>query len=151
MLFRSNSYGLTLLFQLLALEAEGIAGIDSQSAAFALKGLSVRRRAYAAADGLIGDPASLDEPARRKLAEIIANPALIAPAKPPAEARDRCTACVVVLDRHSNAVSLIESVSAPFGSGITAPGTGVLFNNRMPGFSVKAGHPNELEIGRAHV
>lgn len=143
-----NSYGLTLLFQLLALEAEGIAGVDPASADFVVRGLAARRAAYAAADGLIGDPTELDPAARRRLAQAIAAGGRLGGGAAPAEALDRCTSCVVVLDSAGNAVSLIESISAPFGSGLVAPGTGVLFNNRMPGFSTRPGHPNVLAPGK---
>jgi gamma-glutamyltranspeptidase len=142
-----NSYGLTLLFQLLALESDGIGAVDPDSAEFAVRGIVARRKAYAQADGLIGDPVVCEAPARAKLAELIAGRDAGSGVMP-AEARDRCTACVVVLDGQGNAVSLIESVSAPFGAGITAPGTGILFNNRMPGFSTKPGHPNILAPGK---
>ena len=143
-----NSYGLTLLFQLLELERGGIAGVDPSSADFVLRGLAARRAAYAAADGLIGDPATLEAPARAKLADVIAAGGQAGDGAAPDEARDRCTACVVVLDAAGNAVSLIESISAPYGSGIVAPGTGVLLNNRMAGFARKPGHPNALAPGK---
>jgi gamma-glutamyltranspeptidase / glutathione hydrolase len=39
-----------------------------------------------------------------------------------------------VIDRDGMAVSLIESISAPFGSGTVLDGTGILLNNRMAGF-----------------
>ena len=53
----------------------------------------------------------------------------------PPEARDRCTTCAVVIDRDGMAVSLIESVSAPYGAGVVLEGTGILLNNRMAGFN----------------
>lgn len=142
-----NSYGLTLLLQLLELDAGNIAAVDADSAEFVRRGLAARRAAYAAADGLIGDPAALEAPARKLLADAIARRRIPGGLTPP-EARDRCTACVVTLDAAGNAVSLIQSISAPFGSGIVAPGTGVLFNNRMPGFTTKPGHPNRVAPGK---
>lgn len=143
-----NSYGLTLLLQLLELEARGVADIDPTTAAFALAGLQSRRRAYTAADGLIGDPGVLEEKARQRLDQIIATGIPLPDGPKGAEARDLCTACVVTMDSSGNAVSLIQSISAPYGSGIVAPGTGILFNNRMPGFSTKPGHPNVVTPGR---
>ena len=42
------------------------------------------------------------------------------------EAHDGCTTNVVAMDGTGNAVSLIQSISAPYGSGIVAEGTGIL-------------------------
>ena len=54
-----------------------------------------------------------------------------------------------VADGAGNAVSWIHSLSNGFGSGVVAPGTGVLFNNRAGrGFSLEVGHPNEIAPGK---
>ena len=48
-------------------------------------------------------------------------------------------------DEHGNVVSLIQSVSGTFGSGIVAESTGVLLQNRGAYFSLEPGHVNRLE------
>ncbi len=54
-----------------------------------------------------------------------------------------------VADGAGNAVSWIHSLSNGFGSGVVAPGTGVLFNNRAGrGFTLEPGHPNVIEPGK---
>ena len=54
-----------------------------------------------------------------------------------------------VADGAGNAVSWIHSLSNGFGSGVVAPGTGVLFNNRAGrGFSLEAEHPNVISPGK---
>jgi gamma-glutamyltranspeptidase len=58
------------------------------------------------------------------------------------------TAGLVTADAEGNAVSLIQSLSWGFGSGILEPGTGVIAQNRGTGFTLEAGHPNELEPGK---
>ena len=54
-----------------------------------------------------------------------------------------------VADGAGNAVSWVHSLSNGFGSGVVAPGTGVLFNNRAGrGFTLEAGHPNMIAPGK---
>jgi gamma-glutamyltranspeptidase/glutathione hydrolase len=132
-----NSYGATLLFQLLELEAATIAAIDPSSVDFVMAGYEARRGAYRKAAKLIADPRVSEEELRRSLAAAIAGQgrAVGAEAGTPAEARDRCTTCAVAIDRDGMAVSLIESVSAPYGAGVVLEGTGILLNNRMAGFN----------------
>jgi len=58
------------------------------------------------------------------------------------------TTSLVVIDAQGNAVSLIQSLFHHYGSGVVVPGTGVLLNNRMTGFSLTPDHPNVLEPGK---
>ena len=48
-------------------------------------------------------------------------------------------------------VSFIQSIFWPWGSGVTVPGTGVLMNNRMTGFSTNPAHPNRIAPGKLTV
>ncbi len=54
------------------------------------------------------------------------------------------TVYLSVVDRDGNALSLINSIFQGFGSGITAPETGVLLHNRGLSFRIDPGHPNTI-------
>jgi gamma-glutamyltranspeptidase/glutathione hydrolase len=49
-----------------------------------------------------------------------------------------------VIDKDGNIVSLIQSLYSSFGSGLVAPGTGIMLHNRGALFTLEPGHPNLL-------
>jgi gamma-glutamyltranspeptidase/glutathione hydrolase len=58
------------------------------------------------------------------------------------------TSYMAAIDAEGNAVSLLQSIFAIFGSADVVPGTGVLMNNRMTGFSLDPASPNVLAPGK---
>lgn len=58
------------------------------------------------------------------------------------------TTYFLVSDGEGNAVSFIQSIFHGFGCAEVIPGTGILFNNRMTGFSLAPASPNVLEPGK---
>jgi gamma-glutamyltranspeptidase len=65
------------------------------------------------------------------------------------EMQDGDTTYICVVDRDGMMVSLIQSVSSTFGSGLVAGDTGVLLNNRAGrGFTLDEGRPNIFAPGK---
>lgn len=111
--------------------------------------------AYDARNRFLADPdhtARLDHMLASETADRLA--ALIDPgramaaAAPLTEAVHRDTVYITVVDRDRMAVSLIYSIFHGFGSGIASEKFGILFQNRGAGFTLEAGHPNEMAGGK---
>jgi gamma-glutamyltranspeptidase/glutathione hydrolase len=58
------------------------------------------------------------------------------------------TVYLCVVDGERRACSLIQSLYEGFGSGVAAPGTGIVLQNRGACFTLERGHPNRLAPGR---
>ena len=58
------------------------------------------------------------------------------------------TTYFLTADRDGNAVSWIQSVFHGFGASWAIPGTGILMNNRLTGFSLDENSPNFIEPGK---
>jgi gamma-glutamyltranspeptidase/glutathione hydrolase len=74
------------------------------------------------------------------------DPNAAAPAPRDIDQGDTIAICVV--DGDGMGVSLIESIYMPFGSGMVAPGTGVVLHNRGSHFSVDPQSPNAFAGGK---
>ncbi|HEY4407201.1 MAG TPA: gamma-glutamyltransferase family protein [Xanthobacteraceae bacterium] len=145
-----NSYGILLLMQL-----NGLAALDSES----LTRSVARRLGYqisamhAAFEGVpsIADPGAIPDAIDRLLgpqATTAMRTAVLGGAGGPRIADRGGTSCLLLADQHGNAISLVQSVFNVFGSTMLDPGTGILFNNRMQGFTHKPGNPNSVGPGR---
>jgi len=145
-----NSYGILLLMQL-----NGLAVLDSESLT-----KSVARRLghqisamYAAFEGVpfIADPQAIPDAIERLLAPDMTasmQSAVLSLAGGRKVADRGGTSCLLLADQQGNAISLVQSVFNVFGSMVLDPGTGILFNNRMQGFTHRPGWPNSVGPGR---
>jgi gamma-glutamyltranspeptidase/glutathione hydrolase len=114
--------------------------------------IEAMRRAYRDRARYLGDPdhvfvptAILAHPWYASLLAWDINPDRATPSVPnnPSyswEGRD--TTHYSILDSEGNRVAATQSINYPFGSGLVAPGTGVLLNDEMDDFSVSPGVPN---------
>ncbi|MHB8631924.1 MAG: gamma-glutamyltransferase [Candidatus Limnocylindria bacterium] len=118
--------------------------------------VEIKKLAFADRDAMAGDPRAVPFAVEELLADAfiaqrrraIAGRAAerVEPAALPAD-----TTYLAVVDRDGNAVSLIESVFSAFGSATMVPGTGILLNNRLSGFSLEPRSPNVLAPGKRPV
>jgi gamma-glutamyltranspeptidase/glutathione hydrolase len=143
---------LGLLLQLLALQAADVGATDSSHVSFWQRTIAAWRWAEHVSDGLIGDPRDSLALAEALLEKIRSDPLSIELAGP-APGRGALpasgdTSNLVLIDSSGSAVSLMQSVSAPFASGIVLGGTGVLLNNRMRGFNTCEKSVNCVAPGR---
>ena len=81
--------------------------------------------------------------ARRKLIEDALNRS-----QPAALNQSSDTTYLCATDRDGNAISLIQSVFAPFGSRVIAGDTGVVMNNRLCSFGLDPAKANSLKPGK---
>ncbi|MEZ4571090.1 MAG: gamma-glutamyltransferase [Thermomicrobiales bacterium] len=111
------------------------------------------RRALVERNNHIADPRMADVPLER-----FTDPAAAAghrdaidrrrPTAPKAESEPGDTVYLCVVDGNGLAISLIQSVYMGFGSGVLAPESGVLLQNRGFSFSLDPDHPNAIEGGK---
>ena len=112
--------------------------------------IEAARLAYRDRNALLGDPEFDEIPveqwlsqdyARTERAHINLNKRM--PAFPPTNLpRHNDTVYLTVVDKNRNAVSFINTLFYSFGSGLTAPKSGVVLQNRGQGFVIDPGHPN---------
>src|SRR5246500_3904854 len=146
-----NGQGIVALMMLRALSGYDLSG-DAFTEADLLHLLAeVTKAAYWARDAYICDPEHVavdvagllsEARAERERRQIRLDQALPGPAWADVEHEDTVYLCVV--DRYGNAISFINSLFSGFGTGILAPESGVLLQNRGSGFRTIPGHPNAI-------
>jgi gamma-glutamyltranspeptidase/glutathione hydrolase len=118
--------------------------------------VEIKKMAFADRDAYAGDPRQV----RFDVERLFDGPFATARRRAiPAKASERTdagalavlatdTTYMAVVDRDGNAVSLIESVFSEFGAAAMVPGTGIVLNDRLTGFSLDASSPNALAPGK---
>jgi gamma-glutamyltranspeptidase/glutathione hydrolase len=150
-----NGQGATAILLLNILRQFDLAGMEPHGVARTHIELEAAKLAYDARNRFIADPDHttrldhmLSMETARDLAALIDPKRAMASAAPISEAVHKDTVYLTVVDRDRMAVSLIYSLFHPFGSGIAGEKFGVLLQNRGAGFTLEAGHPNELAGGK---
>ena len=146
-----NGQGATAILMNAILTHFDVAAMDPFGAPRAHVEAEAGKLAYDARNRFLADPdhatgldRMLDADVAARLAALIDPKRAMAAAAPLTEAIHRDTVYITVVDRDGMAVSLIYSLFHAFGSGIASDEFGILFQNRGAGFSLEAGHPNEV-------
>ena len=96
-----------------------------------------------------GDPDATDMPIERLLSKEYAKEqrARIDDGRPAIATHGGDTTSFATADGEGNLVKFIQSTFQPWGAAVLVPGTGVMLNDRMYGFSVDANSPNVVRPG----
>jgi gamma-glutamyltranspeptidase/glutathione hydrolase len=153
-----NTQGVAALQMLNILEGYDLAALGPNAAAYWHLLIEAKKLAYADLDAHLADPAFVPVPTERLVAKDYAaaqrariDPARAAGAVAPGPAAPSARGDTVYLaaaDRWGNMVSLINSLYASFGSGVTAGDTGVVLHNRGALFRLDPAHPNCIAPGK---
>lgn len=151
-----NGQGITALIALNILEGFNLASLASQPERYYHTLIETMKLAFADRNRYIADPSFARVPVRELLSKEYAakRRALIDPTRaldspPPGDINlGSDTTYLTVVDKDGNAVSFINSLFDAFGSGVVAGDTGIVFQNRGSGFSLKPDHPNRIEPGK---
>lgn len=117
--------------------------------------VEAKKIAFADRYRILGDPERVDV----NVAEILSdshiksrvnqiNAAQAMNVEPPLNQEGSDTTYFLTADRDGNAVSWIQSVFHGFGASWAIPGTGILMNNRLTGFTLDKNSPNFIEPGK---
>jgi gamma-glutamyltranspeptidase/glutathione hydrolase len=148
--------GMILLESLNIAEQTDLRTVDPYSAAGIHLLAETKKLAFADRVGYAADPAFATCPLDTLLSKgwaaeraKLIDPDQAASDVPAGIHRDGDTTYLCVIDRDGMMVSLIQSVSSAFGSGVVAGDTGIVLNNRVGrGFSLQEGHPNIFAPGK---
>jgi len=139
--------GIATLLTLNLLEGFDVSGLAPQSVEHLHLLLEMTKLAYADRDRWVADPEKERVPVEALLDKDYAarRRELFDPEKAQMQSWGELegdTTGFVVADGRGNVLSAIQSLYKGFGSGVVAPGTGVVLQNRGAYFNTNPGHPN---------
>lgn len=144
-----NGQGLAVLQMLNILEGFDLRTWGHNSADYLHHLIEAKKLAFADRDLYIGDPEFSEAPVDRLLSKSYAaeRRRLIDPRRArqcgrPGDAEEGDTVYLAAVDAQGNAVSFINSLFGPFGSGIVAGDTGICLQNRGSAFVFDEHSPN---------
>jgi gamma-glutamyltranspeptidase/glutathione hydrolase len=159
-----SSGGIAIVEALNVLEGYELAPLGAGSSASVHRIAEAMKLAFADTLAYVGDPDFVSVPASNLMAKPYAAKlrARLAPTAwwqrapshwfdgdapihvkgPGLAARDAGTTHLSTTDNSGNAVALTMTINTPYGSGITAEGTGILLNNEMDDFAIAPDQPN---------
>ncbi len=151
-----NGQGIIALIMLNILQGYDLAALDPNGAERLHLEAEATRLAYRDRAALIADPDAVQVPSAHLLSPAYADGlrALITPERAmadlpaAADTEHRDTVYLTVVDSERNAISFINSTFHSFGSGICAPKSGVMLQNRGSSFVLNAEHPNHIAPGK---
>ena len=153
------SHGFILLEALNMLEAFDLHAFGRNTARLAHCMIEIKKLVFADRHAYVGDPEQVAIPLDTLLSKALRGPAPrgaldltraameVPPGPVPAAAGGSDTTYFAVGDRAGNLVSFMQSLYRGFGSGVIVPGTGVLLNNRLGGFSLDPQLPERAQAG----
>lgn len=146
-----NSYGSLLLMQLNGLKALERGTLTADPARRIGYQMNAMKAAFEWGVPLIADPRAVPEAMVQmfgpEMTERMQQAVLgQAPARVPPDRAG--TSCLLVADAAGNAICVVQSIFSVFGSVFLDPGTGILFNNRMSGFTHRPDMPNTVAPGK---
>jgi gamma-glutamyltranspeptidase / glutathione hydrolase len=144
-----QTQGITALEMLNILEGYDLKSLGHNSSEYLHLLIEAKKLAFADRDAYIADPIKASVPASRLISKEYAaerrklidrNHAMAGPKPGLPENGD--TVYLTIVDKDRNAVSFINSLFEPFGSGLVAGDTGIVLHNRGALFRLEPKHPN---------
>ena len=154
--FPPNSQGMTFLEMLNIAESVMPANEAANSAPMIHALAEASKLAYQDRDRFLADPDFSPVPVERLIskafaadrAKLIRRDTVVAPNGGATRDGNGDTIYLSVVDKDGNAVSMIQSLFAAFGSGRMVPGTGITLHNRGALFELGTSHPNVIAPGK---